>query len=166
MIATAADCIYFNFKNISKWYIFMVFRMNEISIDDEIKEIIDETSKWTKLFESFWNVFWQKFYDGYDMQHIIYCIAYTSVENFIFANTGKSFKSKFIIEKQQNLLKKLHYENNILKNEASQLKSTNSRLVTKLRSRWILKFIAHHFKSDKFSSPNIFSLDFNLTRAQ
>ena len=34
----------------------MVFRMNEISIDDEIKEIIDETSKWTKLFESFWNV--------------------------------------------------------------------------------------------------------------
>jgi len=73
--------------------------MNEISIDDEIKEIIDETSKWTKLFESF------------------------------------CFKSKFIIEKQQNLLKKLHYENNILKNEASQLKSTNSRLVTKLRSR-------------------------------
>lgn len=41
--------------------IFMVFRMNEISIDDEIKEIIDETSKWTKLFESFWNVF-QKLY--------------------------------------------------------------------------------------------------------
>ena len=37
-------------------FIFMVFRMNEISIDDEIKEIIDETSKWTKLFESFWNV--------------------------------------------------------------------------------------------------------------
>ena len=34
----------------------MVFRMNEISIDDEIKEIIDETSKWTKLFESFWIV--------------------------------------------------------------------------------------------------------------
>ena len=52
------DCIYFNFKTLQKIeIIFMGFRMNEISIDDEIKEIIDETSKWTKLFESFWNVF-------------------------------------------------------------------------------------------------------------
>ena len=40
----------------------MVFRMNEISIDDEIKEIIDETSKWTKLFESFWKVFQNYFH--------------------------------------------------------------------------------------------------------
>ena len=56
-----------------------------------------------------------------------------------FFEHEKSFKSKFIIEKQQNLLKKLHYENNILKNEASQLKSTNSRLVTKLRSRLVSK---------------------------
>ena len=59
----------------------------------------------------------------------------------MFLENEISFKSKFIIEKQQNLLKKLHYENNILKNEASQLKSTNSRLVTKLRSRLVPKTI-------------------------
>ena len=76
-----------------------------------------------------------------------------------FLEHGKSFKSKFIIEKQQNLLKKLHYENNILKNEASQLKSTNSRLVTKLRSRFVPKTI----RTLKFREFNIHGIHSNHT---
>ena len=59
MILTTESTVFISIsKTLQKIeFIFMVFRMNEISIDDEIKEIIDETSKWTKLFESFWNVF-------------------------------------------------------------------------------------------------------------
>lgn len=47
----------------------------------------------------------------------------------------QSYKSKYVIERQQSLLQKLHSENNILKNESSQLRCTNSKLITKLRSR-------------------------------
>ena len=56
MILTTESTVFISISKHFKKFIFMVFRMNEISIDDEIKEIIDETSKWTKLFESFWNV--------------------------------------------------------------------------------------------------------------
>ena len=50
-------------------------------------------------------------------------------------NTKPSFKSKYIIERQSSLLKKLQAENNIVKNERNQLQESNKRLVTKLRSR-------------------------------
>ena len=53
---TTETTVFISISKHFKEFLFMVFRMNEISIDDEIKEIIDETSKWTKLFESFWNV--------------------------------------------------------------------------------------------------------------
>ena len=35
--------------------------MNE-NIEDDIREIVEETTKWHKLFESFWNVFFIEFY--------------------------------------------------------------------------------------------------------
>merc|ERR1712008_482557 len=42
------------------------------------------------------------------------------------------FKSKYIIERQSSLLKKLQVENNIIKNERNQLHENNKRLITKL----------------------------------
>jgi len=72
--------------------------MNE-NIEEDIREIVEETTKWHKLFESF------------------------------------CFKSKYIIERQSSLLKKLQVENNIIKNERNQLHENNKRLITKLRSR-------------------------------
>ena len=52
--------------------------------------------------------------------------------------TLESFKSKYIIERQNSLLKKLQAENNIVKNENSQLKLNNGRLVARLRARYSL----------------------------
>ena len=31
-------------------------RMDDLTIEEEIKEILEETTKWSKLFESFWDV--------------------------------------------------------------------------------------------------------------
>ena len=105
--------------------------MND-NIDEEIREIVEETTKWHKLFESFWKVSY--LYKSYIISHKT---SYYVINVGIF-KTLESFKSKYIIERQNSLLKKLQAENNIVKNENSQLKLNNGRLVARLRARYSL----------------------------